>query len=67
MLASLIPERVGSLLSLNSLREDLEVSYDTVKRWLGMLWDLYYIFRILNLHQPGKNFSRCFPATLASS
>lgn len=46
MLAALLPERVGSLLSLNSLREDLEVSYDTVKRWLGMLDDLYYIFRI---------------------
>lgn len=46
MLAALLPERVGSLLSLNALREDLEVSYDTVKRWLHMLSELYYIFRI---------------------
>lgn len=46
MLASLLPERVGSLLSLNTLREDLEVSYDTVKRWLQALDYLYYCFRI---------------------
>ncbi|MDO8519931.1 MAG: ATP-binding protein [Deltaproteobacteria bacterium] len=46
MLASLLPERVGSPLSLNALREDLEVSYDTVKRWLTMLEDLYYVFRL---------------------
>lgn len=46
MLAALLPERIGSLLSLNSLREDLEVSYDTIKRWLNLLSELYYIFRI---------------------
>lgn len=46
MLASLLPERVGSVLSLNALREDLEVSYDTIKRWLQSLDDLYYCFRI---------------------
>ncbi|MBI4211697.1 MAG: ATP-binding protein [Deltaproteobacteria bacterium] len=46
MLAALLPERVGSLLSLNSLREDLEVSHDTVKRWLQLLGELYYHFRI---------------------
>ena len=46
MLAALLPERVGSLLSINSLREDLEVSFDTVKRWLHMLSELFYIFRI---------------------
>lgn len=46
MLASLLPERVGSPLSINSLREDLEVNFDTVKRWLLLLADLYYLFRI---------------------
>lgn len=46
MLAALLPERVGSLLSRNSLREDLEVSFDTVSRWLGALLDLYYAFEI---------------------
>jgi predicted AAA+ superfamily ATPase len=46
MLASLLPERVGSLLSRNSLREDLEVSFDTVSRWLSALTELYYAFEI---------------------
>lgn len=46
MLASLLPVRVGSLLSLVSLREELEVSYDTVKRWLQLLGELYYSFEI---------------------
>lgn len=42
MLASLLPERVGSLLSVQSLREDLEVAHPTVKRWLLSLSELYY-------------------------
>ncbi|PIR26352.1 MAG: hypothetical protein COV43_01965 [Deltaproteobacteria bacterium CG11_big_fil_rev_8_21_14_0_20_42_23] len=46
MLASLLPERIGSLLSINGLKEDLEVSYDTIKRWLQALDNLYYCFRI---------------------
>ena len=51
MLAALLPERVGAPLSLNSLREDLEVSYDTVKRWLGHLSELYYTFLIRPYHK----------------
>jgi hypothetical protein len=46
MLAALLPERVGSLLSRNSLREDLEVSFDAVSRWLSALGELYYAFEI---------------------
>ena len=46
MLASLLPEGVGSPLSRNSLREDLEVSFDTVSRWLAALMELYYAFEI---------------------
>ncbi len=46
MLASLLPERVGSLFSMASLREDLEVSFDTVRRWTALLKDLYYIHEI---------------------
>jgi uncharacterized protein len=46
MLAALLPEKVGSLFSVASLREDLEVSYDTVKRWLIYLKELYYLFEI---------------------
>jgi uncharacterized protein len=46
MLASLLPERVGSLLSRASLREDLEVSFDSVTRWLALLSELYYAFEL---------------------
>ena len=45
-LMSLLPERVGSPLSTASLREDLEVSFDTVKRWLKYLEELYYCYTI---------------------
>ncbi len=46
MLTSLLPEKVGNPLSIESLREDLEVSHDTVKRWLGYLSQLYYFFEL---------------------
>jgi hypothetical protein len=45
-LALLLPERVGSPLSLNSLREDLLVAHDTVSNWMKYLDTLYYSFRI---------------------
>ncbi len=45
-LALLLPERVGSLLSLNSLREDLGVAFDTVKSWIDVLERLYYCYRL---------------------
>lgn len=45
-LMSLIPDRVGSPLSTASLREDIEVSFDTVKRWLKFLEELYYLYPI---------------------
>ena len=46
MLTSLIPERVGSFLSRATLRETLEVSFDTIRRWLAYLKELYYIFEL---------------------
>jgi len=46
MLVSLLPERVGSFLSKASLKNDLEVGFDTVRRWLNYLKELYYIFEI---------------------
>ena len=46
MLISLLPERVAGPLSLTSLREDLEVGYDTVRRWCHCLRELYYHFEI---------------------
>jgi predicted AAA+ superfamily ATPase len=46
MLISLIPERAGHELSVTSLREDLEVSYSTIKRWLSYLSALYYHYEL---------------------
>lgn len=40
----LLPERVGSPLSLNNLREDLEVHFTTVKHWMELLERVYYGF-----------------------
>jgi uncharacterized protein len=45
-LVSLLPERVGSLFSRSSLREELEVSFDTIRRWMQFLFELYYAFEI---------------------
>jgi predicted AAA+ superfamily ATPase len=45
-LAGALPARVGSPLSLNALREDLQVSHQTVARWLEVLERLYGIFRV---------------------
>ena len=42
----LLPERVGSPLSTNSLREDLEVHFATVKHWIGLLEKIFYGFAI---------------------
>lgn len=46
LLSDMLPLRVGSLLSLNSLREDLEVSHRTVSHWMNVLEEFYYHFRI---------------------
>lgn len=42
----------GSVLSINSLREDLEVAFDTVKKWLSVLEKLDAIFRIAPFGPP---------------
>ena len=46
MMTSLLPERVGSPFSMASLARDLEVSIPTIKRWLGYLRMLYYLFEV---------------------
>lgn len=51
MMAALLPERVGSLFSKNALREELEVSFDTVKRWLDYMKELYYVFEVKPYHR----------------
>ncbi|MCC6273859.1 MAG: ATP-binding protein [Deltaproteobacteria bacterium] len=40
----LLPDRVGSILSVNALKEDLRVAYNTVQSWLNALENLYLIF-----------------------
>ena len=45
-LAHLVPDRVGNLLSVNALREDLGVAFATVRDWLVLLEQFYYLFRI---------------------
>lgn len=46
LLSDMLPGKVGSLLSVNSLREDLEVSHRAVSHWLDILERFYYHFRI---------------------
>lgn len=45
-LAELLPERVGSLLSLNSLREDVGKAYATIRSWYHVLAALYFCFEV---------------------
>ncbi len=52
LLALRLPDLVGSPLSLNSLREDLQVSHQSVSRWVTMLENLYYVFRIYPFGAP---------------
>jgi uncharacterized protein len=46
LLALRLPELVGSPLSINALREDLQVSHAAVKNWLEVFERLYSIFRL---------------------
>lgn len=46
VLVHLLGPRVGSPLSINSLREDLGVAFETVRSWIDVLSTLYYCFRL---------------------
>lgn len=46
LLAQILPERVGAPLSINNLREDLAVAFETADRWVSILENLYVCFRI---------------------
>lgn len=46
LLAMRLPDLVGAPLSINSIREDLQVSHKAVSAWIQMLERLYAIFRI---------------------
>ncbi len=47
-----LPELVGSPLSINALREDLQVSHKAVSSWLAALERLYAVFRLVPLGAP---------------
>lgn len=46
LLSEMLPERVGSVLSLNSLREDLHAAHDTVREWMEVLSSVYFCFLV---------------------
>ena len=46
LLSDILPAKVGASLSLNSIREDLEVSHRAVTHWMDILEAFYYHFRI---------------------
>jgi predicted AAA+ superfamily ATPase len=46
LLSDILPQKVGSLLSLNTIREDIEVSFRAVAHWMDILEAFYYHFRI---------------------
>lgn len=47
-----LPDTVGSVLSINSLREDLQVAFETVRSWIGIFERTYGTFRIPPLGAP---------------
>jgi hypothetical protein len=46
MLAGLLTQKVGSTLSVQSIATDLSVSHEAIKRWIAILENVYYCFRI---------------------
>lgn len=46
LLASRLPDLVGSPLSINALREDLQVAHQTVAKWLMILERCFGLFRL---------------------
>ncbi len=54
-LMKLLPVRVGSPLSINSLKEDMEVSYNAVRSYVNSLVLTYVIFRV---HPYSKKINR---------
>lgn len=46
LLGDILPSKASSPLSINNLREDLEVSHRAITSWLNILESFYYHFRI---------------------
>ena len=50
-LAAILPGKVASPLSINSLRLDIEVGHQALQRWLGWLKELYFLFEVKPWHR----------------
>lgn len=46
LLQNILPGKVGNLLSLENLRKDLNVAFETADKWTQIFENLYYCFRI---------------------
>jgi len=46
LLGDILPSKVATHLSINAIREDLEVSHRAISKWLDILEQFYYHFRI---------------------
>ena len=55
LLVGLLKERIGQILSINSLREDIQAANDSISRWVTILENLYLIYRLPPYH---KNLKR---------
>ena len=46
LLSNLLPPKVGNLLSIPNLRQDLGVAFETANKWISIFENLYYCFCI---------------------
>lgn len=46
LLTVLLPERVGSLFSINALTEDLKITHKTIAHWMDTLEQMYFCYRL---------------------
>jgi predicted AAA+ superfamily ATPase len=46
ILTALLPQRVGSLFSMNTLTQDLKVTHKTISHWMDTLEQMYFCYRI---------------------
>lgn len=46
MMSQLVIERIGSPLSINSLREDVGVAFETARDWVQILSQFYFLFLV---------------------